>query len=237
LISNKTLQALASPGVNAASEQRVRLNTRNGLRTHTIAFFRSLRLHIIGQFGLLGRQELPKIAVDIGWIRLLPYLFIHIPPLGAAITLIALNTSNYFIGQDFESRTILQFISKLLEVWIQSSMTAILLSHVNKQINEDYTAFGALFAPKHTTHITFLWSLEFWGLLLSPDLRRRSKLISAGLIFSIVLLAAVAGPSSATLMIPRQVVRIFHDYTQLYLDDTPSTLFPQEIKLIYKPEM
>lgn len=56
------------------------------------------------------------------------------------------------------------------------------------------------------TVFSFFWSLEFWGAVLSYNTRRwRQNYIVVGLLILAGVLATIAGPATAVLMIPRKL--------------------------------
>ena len=63
--------------------------------------------------------------------------------------------------------------------------------------------FGALFSGLQISQISYLWSMEFWGLLRGDQLNIKRKLSVVAVMGICFILAAAAGPSSAVLLIPR----------------------------------
>lgn len=63
--------------------------------------------------------------------------------------------------------------------------------------------FGALFSGLQINQISYLWSMELWGSMSSNYLSVWRRMIMLVFITLCFMLAAVAGPSSAILLIPR----------------------------------
>lgn len=85
-----------------------------------------------------------------------------------------------------------------------ASLTTILFTSIRHDLmTRKGLPFGALFSGLQITQISYLWSLEFWGLASSRNLTPRRRLRLVGLISFITILAATVGPSSAIAMIPR----------------------------------
>ena len=173
-------------------------------------------------------SEEAKIAIyqshSIAFLHAVP----HLIPLLAIVVLIVLNTNGYFIGDiSTSAASAFQFAAKLLELMIQASLATILLSMVRRHVLGEGLPLGALFAPSRTTDVSYLWSLEFWG---SVTAKRRCGWRMVTLLILVplfVLLAAVVGPSTAVLIVPRLI-----DYPTLQylvLLDSSSELFPATV--------
>ena len=152
----------------------------------------------------------------------------HLVPLLAIVVLIVLNTNGYFIGNiSTSAASAFQFAAKLLELMIQASLATILLSIVRRYVLGDGLPLGALFAPSRTTDVSYLWSLEFWG---SVTAKRRFgwRIVTLLILVPLfVMLAAVVGPSTAVLIVPRLIDYPTHQY--LVLLDSSSELFPATV--------
>jgi len=94
-------------------------------------------------------------------------------------------------------------------------------------VGQGKVPLGGLFAPLRLTDISYLWSLELWGLFTSRHNRHWRIYTLALLAPSLVILAALVGPASAMLMIPRTETHGM--WKGLVLMDAQSTLFPQRV--------
>lgn len=181
--------------------------SRDPIFTYFTTLLRTLRLSIIRQISpSCLKSEQPKVAIFRDRRVAALHVFLHIIPLGAAISLILLNTVTLHVGNVSSlSLTALQFAAKSLEILMQASLTAILLALIRNRIvtNRDGVAFGGLLAPYRMTEISYLWSLEFWGAATSFTSSTAFKIAFCALVPMFVILGALVGPSSAILMIPR----------------------------------
>lgn len=114
------------------------------------------------------------------------------------------------------------------EIAIEASLSAIIFSYVRYELMlEDGIPFGALFSGLQVSQANYLWSMDFWGTICSNSnsVHLKSKLRLIIIIAVSVLLAAVAGPSSAVLLIPKL------DYwpagsTNIWVNVSSETLWP-----------
>ncbi|KAK0639811.1 hypothetical protein B0T16DRAFT_463448 [Cercophora newfieldiana] len=179
-------------------------------------------------------EERPKPAMNktrgTAWVR----GAVHIVPALAAVGLMVLNSSSYFIGgelagarnQDVQKLAALQFAAKFHELLMLASLTMILSTQIRKELFfGDGLPFGAVFAPSEFRNISFLWSLQMSGLVFQKWRRRYWKWFVISLIVLCCFLGLSVGPSSATLMRPR------FDYwpgggTRFWMNGSLEQLFP-----------
>ena len=156
--------------------------------------------------------EPKKIAITQDfWMALLSGS-VHFVPIAAAFVLVILNWRGYYIGGELEGAVGqddakfigLQFAAKLHELTITASLTAVIFSYIRHELVTDSgLPFGAVMAGLQFKEISYLWSMEFWGVVRANWRRWQDK---TGLILLIIVctgLSLSAGPSSATLMRPR----------------------------------
>lgn len=194
--------------------------------------FRSLRLQILWQISRLrDSDEVKKTAIFKHRGAALLHIFLHAIPLAGSLTLVVLNLKPRFIGNvQVNGLTILQFAAKILEVSIQASIAAIVLALIRYYVLEtSELPFGGVVAPYRVADVSFLWSLEFWGCLTAPRLRLKTRIIFCLVLPAAVILAALVGPSSAVLMIPRPMQ--YADLNKLILSDPADVLYPKSIEL------
>jgi hypothetical protein len=128
----------------------------------------------------------------------------HAVPFAGVMALLVLNINTFFIGNlSISAVTAFEFAAKLLELLMQASLADMLLYAIRWQIvrNQDLP-LGGLVAPLRTTDISYLWSMEFWGSLTSKSWRSYHKACLGFLIFAIILIAALVGPSRAVAIVP-----------------------------------
>lgn len=158
-----------------------------------------------------GQGEEKKVAMykrrRIALLRSL----IHIVPVAAAIVLIVLNTTSFYIGGelegpedlDTEKLAALQFTAKLHELFMMLSLGSILVTYIRRElIFGRGVPFGALFSPSQFPNLSYVWSPAMWG-IMTHDWGSRKKWFIVPLILLCTVLGFAVGPSSATLMRPR----------------------------------
>ena len=133
---------------------------------------------------------------------------IHLPALAGCVILLLLNRRATFVPSYHKSYTALQFVAKLHEILLQASISAVALAYVrNRLIGRSSMPFGAFLGLLQVTRISYLWSLEFWSTLFANWLSHGERLLFFLLMAVSFLLAASVGPSSAVLMVPRQITK------------------------------
>lgn len=164
---------------------------------------RSLRLLIFMAISpWRSKQEDSKVAFFSGWAATWIGLLVHVLPLTAAIVLITFHTSGYHVESP-ESSMAVQFLVKFLELLAQASIGSTVFSYLRLVVTDRHPIpFGALFAGLQATHVSYLWSLEFSGVVASQWFRWSRKIIFLILIPISVILASGIGPSYAIAMIP-----------------------------------
>ena len=137
---------------------------------------------------------------------------IHLIPISASLVLVVLNWRGYYIGGELAGATgqddakflALQFAAKLHELAIVASLAAVIFSYIRHElVKNNGMPFGAIAAGLSFKDVSFLWSVEFWGIVRSHWKRTLNKIVMILLIVICGALAVSAGPSSATLMKPR----------------------------------
>lgn len=157
---------------------------------------------------------------------------IHLIPLGIVLSLISLNVKATVVQTYLVSlNPMLQFAAKLVEVLIQTSLADIYISLIRRYAarGKEGLPLGSFFGPIQTTHVSYLWSLDFWASLTAnyqPWLQRITLFLIS---LTVIALAALVGPSSAVLIIPR-----LHNETissLLFFMENNATLFPHQVGL------
>ncbi|KAJ9608126.1 hypothetical protein H2200_007114 [Cladophialophora chaetospira] len=172
--------------------------------------------------------EEPKVVLYQNRGVALLSLLVHLAPFAGVLTLLNLNINGCFIGSLSTSAvTAFQFTAKLLELLMQASLSVVLIDAIHWQIvkNQDLP-LGGLVAPLQATHVSYLWSLEFWGCLTAKDWRIYRKLYLGLLIFATVVVLALVGPAGAVAMLPRQIN--YSNGSSLYIMDSAAQLFRQQ---------
>ena len=188
----------------------------------TVAAFRFLRHSMIGK----GYDEPTKIAIRKSRTTALLRAFIHIIPIGVAIWEIIINWNTYYLGTTIRNQAYYQFGAKAHEMAVQASLAAIVFSYIRYEMSLGQgLPFGALFSGLQVSQASYLWSMEFWGSICSKHLSFGRRIGMVLIITVAIFLAAVVGPSSAILLIPRL------EYwpagaTNIWLNTTSQNLWP-----------
>ena len=186
------------------------------------SFFMFLRYQTMGK----GYTEQTKIAVRRSRTTALLRALIHVIPVGVALWEIVLNWNTYFVGYDIYNFAYYQFGAKVHEIAIEASLSAVIFSYVRYELMlGDGIPFGALFSGLQISQASYLWSMEFWGTISSRTISSKSKLCLLSVVTVSIFLAAVSGPSSAILLVPRL------DYwpagsTHIWINITSESLWP-----------
>ena len=164
-----------------------------------VSAFKSLR-HPLGR----GFEEPIKIAIRKNRSVALLRALIHVLPVGIAIWEVTLNGSSYYVGSTMYRLFYYQLAAKAHEMLIQASLAAIVFSYVrHEMVLGNGIPFGALFSGLQMNQVSYLWSMEFWGVLSSSHVSFRRKAFTAVFLGVCFVLATVSGSSSAVLLIPR----------------------------------
>ena len=189
------------------------------------SLFVFLRYQTVGK----GYTEQTKIAVRRSRTTALLRALIHVFPVGVALWEIVLNWNTYFVGDDVYNFAYYQFGAKVHEIAIEASLSAVIFSYVRYELMlGDGIPFGALFSGLQISQASYLWSLEFWGTISSRTISSKSKLCLLSVVSASIFLAAVSGPSSAILLVPRL------DYwpagsTHIWININSESLWPSRL--------
>ena len=193
------------------------------LRTFGLGIFSNIKFR---RSGSKIHGELTKVAIRRSRTTALLRTLIHALPIGLALWLVVLNWNGYYVGSFTYNLFYYQVGAKVLEIMIQASLTTIIFSYIRHELAiGNGLPFGALFSGLQISQISYIWSKEFLGSLNSRYLPFRRKLVMLGMILISFVLAAAAGPSSATLLVPRL------DYwpagvTHIWINATVDQLWP-----------
>ncbi|KAF2692145.1 hypothetical protein K458DRAFT_381971 [Lentithecium fluviatile CBS 122367] len=95
------------------------------------------------------------------------HILLHIVPLGAAISLLCLNWSSFFVGTEFSNATALQFAAKLHELLMQTSIVEVVLAIIHTQMMTGFVPLGALSTSMRASQLSSIWSLDFMSAVTS----------------------------------------------------------------------
>ncbi|KAL9018425.1 MAG: hypothetical protein Q9185_004268 [Variospora sp. 1 TL-2023] len=208
----------------AARVQKCAEYVSGALRTLGLNLFVYALQHFLG----IGLDEIPKKAFRRDRVMAVGRAMIHFVPFIVALVEVTINWHGYYIGANVDGLSYLQFAAKLHEMAMQSSLAVIVFACMRHVVfNGDALPVGAMLSGLHLTQISYLWSMELWGIALSGIPLRR-KLGAMTVIVIAVLLASTVGPSSAILMIPSL------NYwpagsTQIWMNTTAADLWPSKL--------
>ncbi|ETS75583.1 hypothetical protein PFICI_12527 [Pestalotiopsis fici W106-1] len=190
---------------------------------------RLFRLHVLRYW--LHPREKPKVALYHDRGVALIQSVIHLVPLSVVVAFIVINIKSWYWGDASSTvLTTLQFAAKALEILMQTSLGMILMSFIRSQLFGDSgLPLGSLLGPYSVNDVAYLWSLEFWGGLVSKHARIGQRLVIGLVIAALIILASLVGPSIAVLLIPRPIDYVTGRYLQLL--DGQATIFPEQVHL------
>ncbi|USP74327.1 hypothetical protein yc1106_01601 [Curvularia clavata] len=151
---------------------------------------------------------------------------LHLVPISACIVLLVLFWSKKWTGGPSDNATTLQFVAKLHELLMQSSLIAILLHIIRSQAINGFIPLGALSGATKGPQLSYLWSLDFFSAIMSSKFGKRSKVSFALSTLGLLVLTGVVGPSSAVLMIPRPGMPYDQIKETIYMNVSELETFP-----------
>ena len=107
----------------------------------------------------------------------------------------------------FNKQSYYQLVAKAHEILIDASLASIVLSYIRRETAlHDGLPFGAFLGGLQFLSVSYLWSRELWSSVFSTSWRLRNRATFVFLIMVSGIIAATAGPASATLLIPRELL-------------------------------
>ena len=185
-------------------------------------------VYVLQHFLGIDLNEIPKKPFHRDrWLALLRSM-VHVLPFTIAMGEVIINWRGYYVGANFDGLNYMQFAAKLHEMAMQSSLAVIIFCYVRHVLfSGDALPIGALLSGLQLTQISYLWSMELWGIASSKiPLRRRIGVMS--MIIIAVLLASTVGPSSAILLIPNLSYWPAGS-THIWLNTTAADLWPSRL--------
>ena len=189
--------------------------------SYIVKLYRSVRKRTSKEY-----EEPIKAAIRRSRPTALFQALIHVIPLGIALIEIRLNWMETYLGATVRGLSYYQFAAKAHEIAIQASLATVMFSYIRHEILlGGGLPFGALFSGLQINQVSYLWSMEFRGSIQSDHLSAITRLCIFTVTFTGICLAALVGPSSAILLIPRL------DYwpagsTHIWLNTTAESIWP-----------
>ncbi|KAI0436157.1 hypothetical protein F4803DRAFT_572944 [Xylaria telfairii] len=175
-----------------------------------------LRASGLGVVSALADNEPPKQVAYKSRPTVVWRSAVHIVPASVSLFLAIINIKGYFIGASLQGEDdadslkfgALQVAAKIQELFIMSSMGTMVLYAIREDLLFGIgIPLGLVGSDQAFTQLSFFWSLEFWGGVLSY--RRVGKAYLRYRLLALLcfggLLASIAGPAAAILIIPRMI--------------------------------
>ena len=121
-----------------------------------------------------------------------------------ALLEITISLHGRYLGNSFNRQSYYQLTAKAHKILINASLALIVLSYIQyKLMIGEGLPFGAFLGSLQFSSISYLFSRELWSSLFAPG-RKIRRIAFFVLIIICGIVAATTGPSSATLLIPRE---------------------------------
>ena len=209
------------------------------IKRETAIFLKSIGLGIIVATyrGTFRKDFSEPLKVTIRRSRITSFVtsLIHVLPLSIAFYQITLNLRGQYVGADFDQQAWYQLAAKAHEILIDASLTSVVLSYIRHELtNGNGLPFGAFLGGLQFLSVSYLWSRELWSSIITKDYALRKRITFLFLMITCGTIAATAGPSSATLLIPRQT-RWKVEPTYVLLNGTSRDVWPDRLDPLQIP--
>ena len=204
-------------------------------------FLRSIGLGVVVSTisGLFRKDfiEPTKVAISRNQVTASLRTLVHILPLGIAILEIVLNWGGFYYGADFTQLAYYQIAAKTHEITIQASLALVTLAVIRHEATSGAgLPFGAFLGGLQFLQVGYLWSPELWSSIAAKDFGWRRKIWVFLILIICGILATTVGPSSATLLIPRQIYwalpyshfAVNGSFQDIWPDSVNGSMVPQE---------
>ncbi|KAK0659143.1 hypothetical protein QBC41DRAFT_287338 [Cercophora samala] len=163
----------------------------------------------------LARPEAAKKYSTSSWKAILKRLLaVHFLPSFVTLFLVILNSRGYFIGSELEGEEgrdglklgVLQVASKVHELLVLASLSTVLFDAVRYElVFGQGLPLGLIGAGFSFTSVGYFFSFDFWAGVFDRSRSWRRKILFLALLVTAGFLGLLAGPTSAVLMIPREL--------------------------------
>lgn len=190
---------------------------------------------------LRSYTEKPKTAYTTSRWSALQYGSIHILPVLATITILSFNFTDMYwndLGAPNQNviLDLLQYAAKIHEILIQFSLAAVVIQRIQLLlISSKGVPLGLVTAGYRLIQVGYLFSEEFWSSITTPRRSNRAGWGFLGVLIGLAtIIIALAGPSSAVVMIPQlDWWPVKHPYLfskeTCYLNMTGSNIWPSTL--------
>ncbi|KAF5595987.1 hypothetical protein FPCIR_4253 [Fusarium pseudocircinatum] len=178
-------------------------------------FFRAIGLKLVT---FINREERPKVLIKKSRRVAIARCAVHVIPAFLTIGLSVVNFIGFFIGGELQGKKnddsfklgLLQIAAKLQELLIVASIGTVIFHCLRSEVMfGPGLPLGLLVSGYSFSHISYLVSPEFWGGLTKswdqpmPARGKFKRRCFVALIIAGCLLALLAAPATAVIMIPR----------------------------------
>ncbi|KAF2840116.1 hypothetical protein M501DRAFT_1030375 [Patellaria atrata CBS 101060] len=192
-----------------------------------------LSLSILRPFTGLHSSEQRKTVIQKSFWVALSRSTVHIIPLTVSVAIIAINMTGYFIGAELAgpqdstpiNMALLQVAAKAQELLMVASVGTVLFHRIRHDLLNNGLPFGLYGSGLTFTQASFFWSPEFLAGISSIS----NWSISLLIVFC-GFIAATAGPATAILIIPRQIVYPAGS-TEFYINGSREELWPRHVEM------
>lgn len=185
-------------------------------------------------YHIAGKTPEPKKPVfTVSRLTALLRCTVHLLPSIVSITIIGLNCAGFFIGfqlagipdHDQIDMAALQVAAKLQELFVVASAATLVYHQLRHDLlHGQGVPFGLFSSGLEFQRLSYFWSPELLGSFPMSNIRLLLLTIAAGLI------AMLAGPSTAVLLIPNQI-NYPAGSTSYYINGSSDVLWPSYIQL------
>ena len=156
--------------------------------------------------------------------------------MGIGLMEIIFNWKGRYVGAEFSQQFFLQFAAKAHEITIDASLTFIVLSYIRHMLTfGDGLPFGVFLGGLQFLQISYLWSAEFWSSITSERIAWKRRMCVFFIIAITGVLAATVGPSSATLLIPRETPWPLRS-SYFLINGTSQDIWPDQVDVSNIPD-
>ena len=162
-------------------------------------------------------------------------------PLTLSLLEVILNWRGYYYGSEFNRLAYYQIAAKVHEIAIQASLAVMVLSYIRREIALGKgIPFGIFLGGIHFVQPSYLWSTELWSLVTAKGVEFKKKASLLVLLLVSGIVATTAGPSSATLLVPRQIswplppsyFTVNGSFQDIWPDRMEGSMVPDDCKIL-----
>ena len=152
-----------------------------------------------------------------------------------------LNWRGFYYGDKSASQAQYQIAAKGHEITIQASLALIVLAHIRYEATHGTgIPFGAFLGGLQFLQVGYLLSPELWSVITAKNFQLQRKIGILIMLITCGILATTVEPSSATLLIPREIswplswphFAINGSFEDLWPDNLDARIVPEECKVL-----